>query len=80
MRWIIPKRRDQDISPRPQATNADFNAPLAENDGGVCVMTDHITKKVAEAGQNEADADIRSGRVKTFDNPDDLIASLKQPW
>ena len=26
------------------------------------------------------DDDIRAGRVKQFDNPDEMIASLKQPW
>ncbi len=80
MRWIIPKRRDQDISPRREVASSDFNAPLPENDGGVGVLAEPAVKSVANAGSNEADDDIRAGRVKSFDNPDDLIASLKQPW
>lgn len=32
-----------------------------------------------EGGLNVADEDIRNGRVKSFDNMKELIASLKQP-
>lgn len=78
IKWIIPKRhRDQEITSKSDRQNSDFNAPLPENDGGVCVL-EATAKSIA--GQNEADTDIRAGRVKEFDNPDDMIASLKQPW
>jgi hypothetical protein len=68
MKWCIPKRRDESLLPR-EAASADFNGPLPENDGNVCI-----------ADEAEADEDIREGRVKTFGSPDDLIKSLKKPW
>ncbi len=53
----------------------DFNCSLPENEGGACVAEARM-----ETGQNEANEDIRRGRVKRFDSPDDMIASLEQPW
>jgi hypothetical protein len=78
MKWMFPKNRNQlsDASP-----SVDFNSALPENDGdgGVCIAESRVKVQI-EPGKNEADDDIRHGRVKTFDNPEDLIASLKQPW
>jgi hypothetical protein len=85
IKWIIPKRREEEIVARKErdievSSFSDFNAPiLPENDGGVCIADARVQS--AEAiDRREADEDIRAGRVKTFDNPDDMIASLKQPW
>ncbi|MEX2286139.1 MAG: hypothetical protein WD648_03555 [Planctomycetaceae bacterium] len=74
MEWHIPKRRDQAFSHKGDralvdAASADFNVPLPENDGGVCI-----------ADGMDADEDIREGRVKSFSSPEDLIKSLKHPW
>jgi hypothetical protein len=80
IRWIIPQKRDQAIQTDTEAvTSADFNAPLAENDGGTCVIEAPCRTR-AQAAHSEADDDIQAGRIKRFDNPDDMIASLKQPW
>ena len=76
MRRIISKKQAKEIPSDPEPTTlADSTSPPAENNGRICIAT-----KVAEAGNNEADADILANRVKRFDNPDDMIASLKQPW
>lgn len=80
MRWFIPKKQDQEIRSNVEPSSwTDFNAPLMENDGGVCIA-EETCSAVAQAAQGDADEDIRAGRVKRFDDPDDLIASLKQPW
>lgn len=70
MRWMIPKmKQDQDIcADRKSSTNGGFNAPLAENDGG------------GSPSYYEADEDIRTGRIKQFDDIEDMIESLKKPW
>jgi hypothetical protein len=73
MKWCIPRRREQPLTPRGDAhtdsSTADFNGPLPENGGEVCI-----------ADGNEADDDIREGKVKTFSNPEDMIKSLNRPW
>lgn len=93
MRWIIPKtKQDQEIrvrpteQPEPEAGSV-FNVPLAGNDGGVSVidlpcktLASPGQREIAPSGQYDADEDIRAGRVKQFDNPEDMIASLKEPW
>lgn len=74
MKWIIPKRRGEEIAAQDTRSD-DFNGPLLENGGGECVVETPV-----EVGRKEADEDIRQGRVKKFDNPDDMIESLNQPW
>jgi len=80
MRWIIPhNRQDQDICTNQEpASSSEFNTTLAENDGGVAVAEPPC--KATAPGQHDADADIRSGRVRRFDDAEDMIASLKRPW
>ena len=77
MKWIIPKcHRQNDVTP-----STDFNSPLPENDGdGTVCVADPVVKNQIECGKNEADEDIRNDRVKTFDDPDDMLASLKMQW
>lgn len=80
MRWITPKKRDQEIRVKTDPIAwSDFNAPLGENDGRPCLV-EVLENKAVQASCSDADDDIRAGRVKQFDNPDDMIASLKQPW
>ena len=80
MKWIIPKRRDQEIY-SPTEDTSDFNTWLPENDGnggegGVCIAK-NVTVSVRV---HEADEDITNDRVKRFDDPDSMLESLKQPW
>ena len=79
--WMLPEKKgDQEISPVLESFSwTDFNAPLSDNEGGACVL-EATEKIVLPSSQNEANEDISAGRVKTFDNTDDLIASLKRPW
>jgi hypothetical protein len=84
MEWIIKTRRidqDQEFTTQGEleSSSADFNSPLADNDGGVCVAEQQIAT-CENAGQHEADDDIRKGQVKTFDSIDALIEGLKQSW
>ncbi len=80
MRWIMPKRKDEEISASPDFQPVErFNIPLPENDGSICVA-EPPCKTVTWTECGNADEDISCGRVKKFDNPDDMIAGLKRPW
>jgi hypothetical protein len=82
MRWIIPKKKqDQAIFDSWEtASNGDFNAPLSGNDADVCLMEPTCNVASATSPLSTADDDILAGRIKKFDDPDELIASLKRPW
>ncbi|TXT21821.1 MAG: hypothetical protein FD138_3958 [Planctomycetota bacterium] len=69
LHWVI-------VSPRRGgATYADdFNGTSPENGGSEELREHH------KPDDGKADADIRAGRVKTFQDADSLIASLKNPW
>ena len=75
MKWCIPSRRDEALPTKADryacvdAASADFNVPLPENGGSVCIADDF-----------EANEDIRTGQLKTFSNVDEMLNSLKKPW
>lgn len=75
IKWLFPKpAREREFTQN--ESGYEFNSTLPENDGSVCVEA----PPQCTIGENEADDDIRAGRVKKFEGPDEMIASLKKPW